>query len=138
MLATIYDSPIYQTIYALMDSVPFVYVNAIGCIVLIIVFALYAFSREGRDEHGRAIIGSACLWGTAGALHPDESFRPIHLDDSLQPLCIHEHLPTRLQPLYDRRSRRHCHPAQSALNRSRQLAELVLFFAQERNFSATM
>lgn len=63
MLATIYDSPIYQAIYALMDSVPFVYVNAIGCIVLIIVFALYAFSREGRDEHGRAIIGSACLWG---------------------------------------------------------------------------
>lgn len=59
MLATIYDSPIYQTIYALMDSVPFVYVNAI----VIIVFALYAFSREGRDEHGRAIIGSACLWG---------------------------------------------------------------------------
>ena len=58
MLATIYDSPIYQAIYALMDSVPFVYVNAIGCIVLIIVFALYAFSREGRDEHG-----SACLWG---------------------------------------------------------------------------
>ena len=57
MLATIYDSPIYQAIYALMDSVPFVYVNAIGCIVLIIVFALYAFSREGRDEHGRAIIG---------------------------------------------------------------------------------
>lgn len=28
MLATIYDSPIYQAIYALMDSVPFVYVNA--------------------------------------------------------------------------------------------------------------
>ena len=40
MLATIYDSPIYQAIYALMDSAPFVYVNAIGCIVLIIVFAL--------------------------------------------------------------------------------------------------
>ena len=40
MLATIYDSPIYQTIYALMDSVPFVYVNAIGCIVLIIVLSL--------------------------------------------------------------------------------------------------
>lgn len=59
MLATIYDSPIYQAIYALMDSAPFVY----GCIVLIIVFALYAFSREGRDEHGRAIIGSSCLWG---------------------------------------------------------------------------
>ena len=34
MLATIYDSPIYQAIYALMDSIPFVYVNAIGCIVL--------------------------------------------------------------------------------------------------------
>lgn len=63
MLATIYDSPIYQTIYALMDSVPFVYVNATLCIILIAVFALYAFSREGRDEHGRAIIGSACLWG---------------------------------------------------------------------------
>ena len=34
MLATIYDSPIYQAIYALMDSIPFVYVNAIACIVL--------------------------------------------------------------------------------------------------------
>ena len=54
MLATIYDSPIYQTIYALWTASPFVYVNAIGCIVLIVVFALYAFSREGRDEHGRA------------------------------------------------------------------------------------
>lgn len=53
MLTTIYDLPIYQAIYALMDSAPFVYVNAILCIVL---FALYALSRESRDEHGRAYL----------------------------------------------------------------------------------
>lgn len=63
MLATIYDSPIYQAIYSLMDNATFVWVNAIACIILIVLFALYAFSNEGRDEHGRAIIGSACLWG---------------------------------------------------------------------------
>ena len=63
MLATIYDSPIYQAIYSLMDNATFVWVNAIACIILIVLFALYAFSKEGRDEHGRAIIGSACLWG---------------------------------------------------------------------------
>ena len=63
MLATIYDSPIYQAIYSLMDNATFVWVNAISCIILIVLFALYAFSKEGRDEHGRAIIGSACLWG---------------------------------------------------------------------------
>lgn len=63
MLATIYDSSIYQAIYSLMDNATFVWVNAIACIILIVLFALYAFSKEGRDEHGRAIIGSACLWG---------------------------------------------------------------------------
>ena len=63
MLATIYDSPIYQAIYSLMDNTTFVWFNAIACIVLIVLFVLYAFSKEGRDEHGRAIIGSACLWG---------------------------------------------------------------------------
>ena len=63
MLATIYDSPIYQAIYSLMDNATFVWVNAIACIILIVLFALYAFSKEGRDEHGRAIIGSACLLG---------------------------------------------------------------------------
>ena len=48
MLATIYDSPIYQAIYALMDSVPFVYVNAIGCIVLIVVLVAIAILRKVR------------------------------------------------------------------------------------------
>ena len=32
MLATIYDSPIYQAIYSLMDNATFVWVNAIACI----------------------------------------------------------------------------------------------------------
>lgn len=63
MFAAIYDAPIYQAIYSLMDNATFVWVNAIACIVLIVLFAIYAFSKEGRDEHGRAIIGSACLWG---------------------------------------------------------------------------
>lgn len=30
----------------------------------LIAFFAYCLSKEGRDEHGRAIIGTACLYGT--------------------------------------------------------------------------
>lgn len=63
MLATIYDTKLYQLLYALMDNTLFIYINAIACVALLLLLILYVFSREGRDEHGRAIIGRACLIG---------------------------------------------------------------------------
>ena len=33
------------------------------CLLSFLFFVGYAVSREGRDEHGRAILGSACFYG---------------------------------------------------------------------------
>lgn len=36
---------------------------AVLCIIFFLFFVVYALSKEGRDEHGRAILGSACFYG---------------------------------------------------------------------------
>ena len=35
---------------------------AVVCIISFVFFVVYALSKEGRDEHGRAILGSACIY----------------------------------------------------------------------------
>ena len=46
----------------LMNSMGFVVFNRVLSMVLLAVFLLYFFSKEGRDERGRAIVGTACLY----------------------------------------------------------------------------
>lgn len=43
----------------------FIWVLTLG---LTILFFAYTFSKEGRDEHGRAIIGTACFYGIIGII----------------------------------------------------------------------
>ena len=50
-------------IYDFLNSNRLVPVFAVLCIIFFIFFVVYALSKEGRDEHGRAILGSACLYG---------------------------------------------------------------------------
>ena len=35
---------------------------AVVCIISFVFFVVYALSKEGRDEHGRAILGNACIY----------------------------------------------------------------------------
>ncbi|MES0410333.1 hypothetical protein ABMC10_02880 [Anaerostipes caccae] len=55
-------------IYKLMSSTGFTWFNWILTIVLTILFFAYALSKEGRDEHGRAIVGTACFHGVIGII----------------------------------------------------------------------
>lgn len=50
-------------IYNFLNSDKIVLALAVLCIVFFIFFVVYALSKEGRDEHGRAILGSACFYG---------------------------------------------------------------------------
>lgn len=50
---------------ALMNSMEFVVFNRVLSMVLFVVFVVYFFSKEGRDERGRAIVGTACLYAFA-------------------------------------------------------------------------
>ena len=52
-----------ETLAPIFDNVTVLRVHSLLGFALLALFFLYAFSKEGRDEHGRAIIGSACLWG---------------------------------------------------------------------------
>lgn len=63
-----YDHPIYQAVVGLLNSEWFVWFNWVLCIVLAAAFFAYCLSREGRDERGRAIVGTACLYGAAALL----------------------------------------------------------------------
>lgn len=55
---------VYQAALKLLNSEWFVWFNLALCAVTFIVFLAYALSKEGRDERGRAILGTACLYGT--------------------------------------------------------------------------
>ncbi len=33
------------------------------CILSFVLFIIYALSKEGRDEHGKAILGTSCFYG---------------------------------------------------------------------------
>ncbi len=59
-----YDNPIYQAVVGLLNSEWFVWFNWVLCIAVAAVFFAYCLSKEGRDERGRAIVGTACLYGT--------------------------------------------------------------------------
>ena len=59
-----YDHPVYQAVLGLLNSEWLVWVIWVLAIVVFVVFLAYCLSKEGRDERGRAIIGSACLYGT--------------------------------------------------------------------------
>ena len=49
--------------WALMNAVELAWVLKISMLVMIAGLVAYAFSKEGRDERGRANIGTACIWG---------------------------------------------------------------------------
>lgn len=49
----------------LMNSMAFLWVQKILIVTLFIVFLCYFFSKEGRDERGRAIIGTASFFAMA-------------------------------------------------------------------------
>ncbi|MDE7218569.1 MAG: hypothetical protein K2O45_02950 [Oscillospiraceae bacterium] len=53
-----------MAILGLLNSEWFVWFNWVLSIVTTVAFFAYCLSREGRDEHGRAIIGTACMYGT--------------------------------------------------------------------------
>lgn len=50
-------------IYNFLNSDRMVPIFAVLCIIFFLFFVVYALSKEGRDEHGRAILGSACFYG---------------------------------------------------------------------------
>ncbi len=62
------ESAVYNAIYNLLNTMEFV----IGCkvlsVILFIIFCIYFFSKEGRDERGRAIIGTASMYSAIGLL----------------------------------------------------------------------
>ncbi|MCB7306113.1 hypothetical protein NE683_14090 [Bariatricus massiliensis] len=41
----------------------FTRINLLIGTILTIALLMYAFSKEGKDERGRGIIGTSCLWG---------------------------------------------------------------------------
>ena len=47
----------------LLCDMTFSYINLFFVFALFIFFLVYALSKEGRDEHGRGILGRACLYG---------------------------------------------------------------------------
>lgn len=52
-----------MTFRELLNNIPFTYFLWGITLVTTILFILYAVSKEGRDEHGRAILGTACFYG---------------------------------------------------------------------------
>lgn len=56
--------PIYLAVVNLLNSPWFGWFNWGLLVTLTILFFAYCRSKEGRDEHGRAIIGTSCLYGT--------------------------------------------------------------------------
>ena len=56
------ENPIYKTIYSLLNTTEFVIACKVLSMLLFIIFCVYFFSKEGRDERGRAIIGTASLY----------------------------------------------------------------------------
>lgn len=52
-----------QWIHEFLNSSKIVPILAVLCIIAFIGFVIYAVTKEGRDEHGRAIMGSACFYG---------------------------------------------------------------------------
>lgn len=61
-------SPVYYAIYNLLNTVGFVIVSKILSVILLILFLIYFFSKEGRDERGRAIIGTASIYSSISLL----------------------------------------------------------------------
>lgn len=51
--------------WALMTEKWVMRISSLLCIVLAIILFAYAFSKEGRDERGRGIIGTSALIGLA-------------------------------------------------------------------------
>ena len=51
-----------EMIYNFLNSSRIVLPLAVFCIIGFVFFVVYALSKEGRDEHGRAILGSACIY----------------------------------------------------------------------------
>lgn len=52
-----------MTFSSLMNNTIFAYFLWGLTFVTIILFIGYAVSKEGRDEHGRSILGTACFYG---------------------------------------------------------------------------
>lgn len=51
-----------EMIYNFLNNSRIVLPLAVVCIISFVFFVVYALSKEGRDEHGRAILGSACIY----------------------------------------------------------------------------
>lgn len=56
------ENAIYKAIYSLLNTTEFVIVCKVLSVLLLVMFCIYFFSKEGRDERGRAIIGTASLY----------------------------------------------------------------------------
>ena len=52
-----------MTFYELMNNMTFTWFLWGLTVVTTVLFISYALSKEGRDEHGRAILGTACFYG---------------------------------------------------------------------------
>lgn len=59
---------IYNTIYSLLNTLEFVIASKILSVILVVIFLIYFFSKEGRDERGRAIIGTASVYSSISLL----------------------------------------------------------------------
>lgn len=53
---------IYEAVYGFLNTIEFVIASKILSVILLVIFCVYFFSKEGRDERGRAIIGTASLY----------------------------------------------------------------------------
>ncbi len=58
----IYHTAVYQAIYAMLNTMEFVVASKILSVLLFILLCVYYFSKEGRDERGRGIIGTASFY----------------------------------------------------------------------------
>ena len=58
------QSVIYEAVYNLLNTIEFVIISKILSVFLLAIFCIYFFSKEGRDERGRAIIGTASLYSS--------------------------------------------------------------------------
>lgn len=52
-----------MTFNELMNNMTFTYAMWWITLLTTVLFAGYAVSKEGRDEHGRLILGTACFYG---------------------------------------------------------------------------
>lgn len=60
---SVQGGPVYLAALGLLNSEWFFWLNYVLGIVLSFAFLAYCLSREGRDERGRALIGTACIYG---------------------------------------------------------------------------